>query len=457
MRPTPRKLAVTGEPHAVSRGSRGGAPIHGPWWISPAGAVALVVPGTLWLAANLTESEFRALSRTDKSLTTDSVQLMLLGALALVVGALAAQLALESGGTQRHEVDHWSRGDARTLRRLRAASTVLFRATVFGYAAFLVVAVARGLRFADVAQAASGNTATNTLRELFAPVTGVTTLTQVGIAVVVVNVYLLVLAGPDHTAIRRLATVVALGLVRAYLVNERLAFIELAVPAVAVLAGAAVRRGPATRWAFRLAPLVLVPLLVLTFSLFEYSRSYTFYGSRTGQSFLAFGLDRLGGYYATSYNNGHLLLTHLGTGGRTPFPSVEVIWTAPGVPPPEAFGVLPEQDYLTQLQYVLTHYGSPEFNSPGGLAVPFVDFGPVGGLVFFATMGAIMGATYLAYGRGNLYALLAYPTLVTGFFELPRYLYWSQGRLAVPVVALVAAAGYALARPRATQDLVART
>lgn len=414
----------------------------GLWWLSPQGAVLLVVPLTLGMAMAMGQREFFALARTSKSLTSDTAMLMASGAGTLILGALLAQALRRSPDTGK---GCWPELGELERRRLRAVLTLFFRLTVFAYAAFLVVAVARGLRPGDlVAAVVSGDTSSNALRDLFAPVTGVTTLTQLGIAVVVIG-GLLLLDQPDRSTVRRVVIVVVLALARAYLLNERLAFIELAVPLMAVLTFGARRasRSARSRVGLAVAPVALVPLLIVVFSVFEYSRSYTFFASRTQQSPLEFGLNRLAGYYATSYNNGALLLTHL-PGDRVPYPTLEAVWTAPGVEQLGLYQALSRDDFVQELEYVLARFGSDEFNSPGGLAVPFLDYGTAGGYMLFLAAGLAVGAAYQRFKDGDLRFILVYPPLVTGLFELPRYLYWCQGRVAVPLVALVLAGRYAV-------------
>ena len=78
---------------------------------------------------------------------------------------------------------------------------------------------------------------------------------------------------------------------------------------------------------------------------------------------------------------------------------------------------------------MLAQYGNPEFNNPGGLAVPAVDFGAVGGVLFFLVAGLVIGFAHRSWRAGNPAGLLLYPVLFTGLLELPRYLYWTQGRV----------------------------
>jgi hypothetical protein len=399
--------------------------------------ILLMVAPTLTVAAMTTDQTFRAQFREPRSLTAHTVLLYLCAAVIFLLGS-SLPLLRHEGSLRRRRPDLLDD----QLGTLRAASSVLYRLTIFGYIAFLAVAIQRGLRPAVVIKAFSkGGTESNTLREVFAPVTGVTTLTQVGIAFVVVSV-LVLLRRRDRTTLRRLLIVLALALARAYLVNERLALLELVVPALVLVAfdRAAVAQG-VRRVLVQLAPLVLVPVLVLVFSVFEYSRSYNFYATTAHESFLGFGVNRLAGYYITAYNNGQISLDHQRYPGRLPYDTLEVLWTAPGVSQLHAYAALAGRDDVQFSNELLKQYGNPEFNSPGGLATPLVDYGVIGGLLFLFVLGVAVGLVYRDCCDGRTYAILLYPPLVTGLFELPRYIYWTQGRLAVALVALAIVAG----------------
>ena len=410
------------------------------WWTQPLPLVLLLVPGTLALALGVDDAEFRAQFRSPRSLDRDSARLMLAGALTLALGAGLAQLLVRSsaGAARTADPNGWTSWPPARLERLRAASTWLFRVTLAGYAVWLLAAVARGLRPAAVLDAlTSGVAGAAAVEGYFATVPGVTTLTQVGIAYVVTGA-LLVLHDRDRTAARRTGVLLLLALARAHLLTERLALLELAVPLLVVLGAAALgsaRR--AIRVTARAAPVVLVPALVVVFALFEASRSFVFLGAGRQQTVLEFGADRLAGYYATSYNNGHLLLHDRRLRDALPYGSLEAFWTAPLVEPSGLYEALNGYSFPSAFAERLEQAGSAEFNSPGGLALPFVDFGLVGGLLLLAALGVLAGLAAERFAAGDLVGVLVYPPVVTGLLELPRYLYWTQGRFVVPLVALL--------------------
>ena len=409
---------------------------RGVWWLSPAGAVILVVPVTLLLAVGFTDARFRAAYGTPKYLTADTAALLGCGSLLFVVGALLAQY-----GNARVP-DRWPGFDVAQVRVLRSAALWLYRLTLLGYIAYALAGALRGATFgAFVDAATSQDNFTSPLRTYFAPVAGITSLTQVGIACTVVTL-LVFCHDRDTRVLWRLAVLFVLAMLRTFFLAERLAVLELALPAVTVL-GLAVAKGDSAgaRRLVQVAPAVLVPAVMVMFSAFEYSRSWVFYKQHSTGNFADFAIERLAGYYATAYNNAQLALMY-SSDKRLPYGSIEAVWTAPLVSQLGAYERLTGLVEPDAFSTTLSQYGNPEFNSPGGLGIPFVDYGHVGGLLFFFLAGCALGWAYKRCCAGTAWAVLLYPVAVTGLFELPRYLYWGQGRVAPSIVCLLVVARY---------------
>jgi hypothetical protein len=182
--------------------------------------------------------------------------------------------------------------------------------------------------------------------------------------------------------------------------------------------------------------------VIAAFGAFEYSRSWVFYARRGSQVFAEFVLDRLVGYYCTAYNNGQLAMTAAESGKRLPYQSIEAFWTAPGISQIGLYQRLTGDAKPANSAILLIQYGNPEFNSPGGLSVPFVDYGTLGGLLFLFVAGSLIGLAYREFCEGTPWAVLIYPVLVTGLFEMPRYLYWGTGRVFPALLALVIVRGW---------------
>jgi len=404
---------------------------RGLWWVSPAGSLLMVVPLSLAVALRISDPDYRLFYKVPKAISTPQAELFVLAAGLLALGALLP-LALRP---QRIRVG-WPDLAPGQLQVVRRAERVTFGLTVAGYLAFAAIGFARGARPPLLLHAVvSQRNYTGQLKDVFAPVTGVTSLTQVGVAYVVLA-SLLLCHGRSPRLVRRLTIVLVLGLARSYFLTERLALLELVVPVLAIGAVRMRQRRRGGGW-LPLAPALALPLLLAVFGAFEYSRSWVFYRARTTLSFPVFVVNRLAGYYATAYNNGALLLQYGHTPNQLPYASIEAFWTAPGASQLHLYPRLTGQNGSDALNTVLAQHGNPEFNNPGGLAVPLFDFGSVGGLLFFFVAGLIIGFTYRSWRAGNAMGLLVYPVLFTGLLELPRYIYWTQGRVFPPLAALV--------------------
>jgi oligosaccharide repeat unit polymerase len=391
------------------------------WWISPVGATLLIVPWTLLLTWNLTDVGFRLGWRAPKLVTNSTLLLYAAGVTVMLIGATIPQLARPS---VRRDAG-WPGFGPDNEPFIRGAARVLFWLTMVGYAAFALSGIRGGVTPAMIVDAViHQSTFGGDLKQRFSSVAGITTLTQVGIAFVVVAAVVCRRGhGRDRLLRWQLGVVLALGLARAYLFAERLAILELAVPLATIVAMRLFVGGRRrTRVAVALLPIVLLPAMVAVFGAFEYSRSWNFYRQSEGGSFPVFAAERFAGYYATAYNNGQLALDYDRYPGRLPFATIEAFWTAPGMDGRYVAlsGRAPMGSGLADP--VLAAYANPEFNNPGGVAAPFVDYGDVGGLVFFFLAGLCLGVAYRGFVHGRPSGVLLYPVLVTGVLELPRYI-----------------------------------
>lgn len=435
---------------APSRSAAAGAvpvpgrlPALGAWWLSPLGAVLLVAPASLIGAWLIPDARYRSEWRTPKELTGSFTVLLVLGLVAFVLGVACWQL--RTAQVWRGRWPALSAGDLTVLHR---AGTWVFRATIAGYVALGCIGLARGVSPLDLVKVLVTLSTDDALKESFAPVAGLTTFTQLGIAYAVIAGLLIrrrraggQLARRDRLVRRRLWVLLVLAALRAFLLSERLAVLELVVPLVGIVAlrlSVAPRRR--VRRSVKLAPVVLLPLLVAVFGAFEYARSWQYYAAHGGTSFVDFVLVRFAGYYATAYNNAAIAYAHAGFPGRLPYSSVEFLWTAPGVSQLDLYRRLTGESAPDQLQAALDHYGNLEFNNPGGLGIPFADLGPVGGVLCLLGMGLVAGWCWHSLRSGRPAGMLLYPVFLIGLFEMPRYLYLSQGRVlpALVVLALVA-------------------
>jgi oligosaccharide repeat unit polymerase len=401
---------------------------------------------TLWLATRADDAYFRSHWRTPKALTTSTAQLFLA---AVLVFSFAAMWHLRRSNTVRIETsDHWPHLRTTEIDALERALGPLFWITLSGYLAMLISLARHGLTIPQLVREllSTGDESGGTpLKEAFrnAALPGVTTLTQVGIAFVTVAV-IVYTDRPSRRLRRRVIAILICALLRTMLNSERLALLELVVPAISVLAMQwRAHRRPSVRRVVRFAPFIFVPTLIIGFGLAEYSRSWVYYSAQPNQeSFIEFTINRFTGYYTTSYNNGQLNLTYGDYPNRIPNKTLEALWRAPVISELKVYETLNGRDDDVHFNEVLRQHGNPEFNNSGGLAMPFLDYGTTGGLIFFALAGSAAGFLYRRFCRGDMVALLLYPVVVVGLFEVPRYLYWTTGRVIPAVLAVLVVSRY---------------
>ncbi|GAB91327.1 hypothetical protein GORHZ_127_00080 [Gordonia rhizosphera NBRC 16068] len=372
----------------------------------------------------VTDVEFRALWRTPKSVTSDTLLLFACGALALAFGALVSS----SAGTPRRLARPWPALDDRSTSILRRASTVLTSLTMLGYVGFVIVIVREGI---SPQRLFSGS---EDVRSQIGTIPGVTTFTEFGIAAVVAASVLLANRF-SRVELLKLLTVVALGVVRAFVNSERLAMLELVVPIVVVIAAKLASEPGIRRRIAQLIPVVFLSMLVVLFGVFEYFRSWSWYRAHGSTSFPHFVVTRLAGYYATSMNNGHLNLTHMDWPNRLPFGTLTGFWLAPGVQNLNLYERLGGHPVPTS-DMVLLQFGNPEFNSESGYSAAFLDYGHIGGIIYFLLAGLVVGLLYRGFRSARPFGLMLYPVAFIGLLEMPRYMYWSYGRVVYPWIAL---------------------
>lgn len=411
------------------------------WWLSPVWVTLFVGGVSILSAALVSDNDFRVLWRTPKWITAEGLLLFGCGSLALAFGALVA-IAL-TPVAQRKGM-RWPVIGESSLPFLAKASTVFTGLTVIGYVGFGVLFLKAGINPLAVAGGAGYEL---DVRSLIGTIPGVTTLTQFGIPAVVLSAVLLA-NRYSRTELVKLLLVVALAGLRALMFFERLAILELVVPALVVLAGyLATRGGKWARWILQLMPVMFIGGVVLIFGLFEYVRSWTYYGTHGSQSYFDFVVSRIAGYYATALNNGDLMIEHLQYPGRVPYHTMEALWLAPGLEKLDLYLLLGGNprpiiigDKTSSYDVMLAQFGNPEFNNNSGYASVFADYGTYGGIVFFLLLGLAAGFLYSRFCTGNsvsMFGLFLYPIFFVGLLELPRYFYWSQGRATPAWVGLI--------------------
>jgi hypothetical protein len=291
------------------------------------------------------------------------------------------------------------------------------------------------------------------LREDLNRIPGITSFVSLQSLVVVVAMNYTILSGSKLPYRFRvaIAIVICLSVIRAWLWSERLAIIEIALPAVLIVA--ARRAQSQTRWsnwAWIGAPIIGIAALVILFSVGEYFRSWQFYKFHFSGSYLDFILTRLAGYYATALNNGAGIYTIQGT---LLSPALTTQW----------FYRLP---LWALLDINLTHsfddlaffksYLNPEFDNLSGVYAPLLDFGIPGGIFYLMVFGAASGVLCNAFGQRNIWGLVYFPVWFIGVIELLRGFYWGDPRF-LPVTLSAIAVIFYLSKSPNTVSGVART
>jgi hypothetical protein len=269
---------------------------------------------------------------------------------------------------------------------------------------------------------------------------GITTLTQFGMAAAVLGTVLGTMTGWRRVAM----PLTALGLlaaVRAVLNSERLAVIELLVPAVLVWLAAHAFRSEVSRRLVNVLPVFGLCLLFAFFTASEYNRSWKSYYSQHKDSLVEFAGARLAGYYVTALNNG-AAMEELAPGGfGTPFHTLNFAWRLPMLK--EVTRLIfhtPPLDTQDKFERFVGGSINIEFNNPGGVFLPVVDFGVPGGLAYWFLAGLACGWLYQHYQARTGIGICLYPIAGLAMIESARVLYWAEGRSTPAIAMLIVAA-----------------
>jgi hypothetical protein len=440
-----RRLRSAKDPRRIAwmAQTRGSVSLRWPWWCHPF-VVVLLMPGSLALLAIFAGPANYQAWEVSKYIDPPQALLLVLGIVALLAGAVLGSVrALLSIEIQII----FSNQD--TLYIVRVYKFLL-TLTVLGYIAWAVSAAVQGVGVSDLLEVVTLQPgAISGLKDRAAPIGGVTTLTQLGPVVVILG---MLMRDMDVRA-RGMYVVIGFAAFRALFYAERLAVIEVLIPLAVYVAAKAAANHKLSRLA-NAAPLLAAPAVWAIFAALEYTRSWIYYQNYTTLPYVEWVTTRLFGYYVTSYNNSALVNTFLPDTATVPFYTFRVLWEAPVVG-----SLLPEatvngQGMSAWWQGILYGWGNPNFNNQGSFLVTNAELGTFGMVVFWLLIGIGIGAVYASAKRGSVPGLIAYTCIFVGLLELPRFIYWTQGR-AFP--ALVAVAIIALSYPRVAATKEKRT
>jgi hypothetical protein len=267
---------------------------------------------------------------------------------------------------------------------------------------------------------------------------GVTSFSQLGVTFVVCYLYATLRARQRLSRITRALfwTILVLTVARVYIWSERLALIEMAVPAAVSLLAYRTPTQPLWRGAFRLVgrygPFLALPLLMGFFMATEFIRSWSSDFYNTKHEFGEFMVSRLVTYYYTAINNGAGLLATstwpdydmvhvLNWFYRLPFGIGQLFSSALGR------GMLPTDSFLSR-------FGDVEFTNMSGVFPIVHDLGFAGGLLYFSGFGVIAGMMYRALTKGRRVGILLFPPLFVACLEVLRIAYLNNPRSFVIVL-----------------------
>jgi len=402
------------------------------WWLHPAYAFAGLGLITALASYLIPRSTYALYWNTSKYFGLEPLLLTLLCIASFVFGSIIGSIRRVTPNWEREHSLKWQEripwGPAVFLFKLS------FYLCVAGYVFWAGAAISRGASIQLLVEAFTGEKgAIQDIKDTYlVTISGVTTLTQFGIATIVLG-SLIAAAWGWPMVWRKCAIVLLLAIIRAFLNSERLAFIELLVPLLVVhlqvIYMTYPRRGCLARALLAFAPAIGAIVLLVLFTGSEYWRSYTFYADE-GFGIFEFGAVRLLGYYVTGLNNGAYLLERLDLPLAAPYFTLQFLWQFPYLD--HLVKILFPDIALNSPGYymeLLERGANPEFNNADGILLPLMDYGVVGGALYWLIVGVICGVLYQLLREKSPAGLCLYPVVYVGIIEAPRILYWPAGRV----------------------------
>ena len=411
------------------------------WWLHPFWIVPVPLMVISLIAYLLPEPDYRESWRMAKTFGASDLMLCFAVAAAFSAGCVLAS-RIDASFSMQRRLAPGPRDVEVGQRALRILFDAFLLVTLAGYAILLGSIVKQGGLGIFTSLLGGGPGAAYEIRALFkdSVIAGVTTLTQFGMGVALLGIYLGFTQGWRKVRVR-LALLFALTAARAVFLSERLSLIEVALPSVILtirLIGFG-RPGSVLRRFLLIAPLLGIAGLYALFTFTEYFRSWTtFYEGRGEQSLFSFSLLRLLGYYVTALNNGAIEWHEHGA-LYFPYSTLDWLWNFPVVGRGLKLSLGGTNAPSEVRDALLTADGNLELSNPSGIFVVFTDLGVTGALFYFACFGCVAGLFYGSYRRGSIAGLFLYSILFTGMTEQVRIIYLTTGRVLPTWLLLIAA------------------
>ncbi len=392
------------------------------WWANPTLIFPAIVLGTCFVTLLLPESTYDFWG-TEKYFDLWMMIVAVAAVCAFSVGSLAGSFL---------PTFELMPQDRRTHTVLGLLADLAFVFTLFGYVTWAYFAMQRGLSLSAllelVLQPEAG--AADRMRESMKTVSGVTTFTQFG-PVCVVLTCIQLFSDQYRSAWRfwfYIFALLGLAFLRSIVNSERLALIELMVPAVFmfVLLSQVCARG-FFKWMVSIGPFFAIAGVLVIFGLFEYFRSWQYYKTEF-DSFGVFVVSRIASYFCTALNNS-VLTFYVGELPPWPYFTLTFFWRFPLIANSNysyyrLTGHDPEDAYMGNLEM----FGTQELNNHSGLFAPLIDYGYAGFFVFWLAYGVMSGVLTRLVKERRLAGLIFFPFLLVAILETPRIPYLTSHR-----------------------------
>ncbi|NHC07546.1 O-antigen polymerase [Azonexus fungiphilus] len=274
------------------------------------------------------------------------------------------------------------------------------------------------------------------VRELNLNISGLTTVTQFGIAYVSIYAYERWISGRFFRSkyFYYFCLIFAMGLFRAWVNSERIALLELIFPVIVVLSCSTIKFNKIFRFIIGYFPIITMLAAPVFFAIFEYNRSWLIHYSNYYDSILDFSTERLGVYYISSLNNISGYLDYAN------WPSYSGEWTLRWLYRFPWIGDLVSYlfgsgDFQGFNDFLGIH-ADPEYNNTTGIMVTYQDWGAWGAVFLFA-LGFIIGKSYRSFVCGSGWLKYIYPMMFYALYEILRIGYLYDGRFVSAVIGVL--------------------
>ena len=404
------------------------------WWLNPValyGMLQLIVI----LAYNIDESQYWLLYNTERGIDSAFVLLHLICFMCFAIGFyISKKIKIRM---KRHNAGYELSDNNVIISSVYRAYKIIFAlciaAYIIWYGSFISI---NGISIlANFKSLKSISDVQYIIKRNSGRIPGITSFTNLDILVFVLGIYLIFqndLKIKKFKLNRQLIIIAFLSAFRALAFSERLAIIEVALPAFIIYLS--MTSNKKIRKIVMLMPIIAVIGLFIVFGLFEYPRSWLYhYKGVYNGTYLDFIIQRVSAYYCLAINTECLTLKYIPI-NNFPYHCCEWLWELPILS--DIYKAFSNSDFNNLYTQLLLYHGNPEFNNPGGMLTFVKDFGiffPFAEIIF----GYIIGRFYRKYVKFEFWGTVVYPWLFLVLLELPRYFYLGNTRSCATYIGLI--------------------